>query len=49
MVGLWDFDIRLADCYRQYDYAVVGCGDIGDAGLVWWPFNRLIVCLGRRI
>ena len=34
MVGLWDFDIRLADCDRQYDHAVVGCGDIGDADSV---------------
>jgi len=49
VVGLRDFDIRLADCDCQYDHSVVGCGDIGDADSVWWPFSRLIVCLGRRI
>ena len=41
MVGLWNFDIRLADCDCQYDHAFVGCGDIGDADLVWSLFNEL--------
>ena len=45
MVGLWDFDIRLADCDCQYDHAVVGCGDIGDAGLVWQSFDQVAAYL----
>ena len=45
MVGLWDFDIRLADCDCQYDHAFIGGGNIGDADLVWWPFNQLAAYL----
>jgi len=41
LVSLWNFDIRLADCDCQYDHAFVGCGDIGDADLVWSLFNEL--------
>ena len=45
MVGLWGFDICLADCDCQYDHAFVGCGDIGDAGLVWKTFNQVTAYL----
>ena len=52
MAGLWDFDICLADCDCQFDHALIGCGDIGDAGLVWWPFNGLTaypVCIFKKV
>jgi len=52
VVGLWDFDICLADCDCQYDHTFIGWGDIGDAGLFWKSFNKLTAhpsCISKRL